>query len=145
MALARMKVYTLTNLTRKSSSQRRVVIQGLDLPARGLIIAAIGFLPGLFASLIAYQLIGTYGFSMLFIIEGAVFWLIESRTRSGLHLRQYQSLLDRRRSNVGKFTCCGVQVDPLGGKWGTLVSSSMPNPMLDSRPTGDYSDVLLQG
>lgn len=143
MALGRMKVYSLTNLTRTSSSQRRVVIHGLDLPARGLVIALIGLLPGLLVSAIAYKIFGTYGFIMLPATEGGLFWLVESRTRGGLHLRQYQSLVDRRRSNVGKFTCCGVVVDPLSGKWGTLVSSSTENLLPASHPKDDYSDVLL--
>lgn len=143
MALGRMKVYVLTELTRKASSQRRVVIQGLDLPARGLIIALLAILPGIAVSAIFFSLLGSYAFLSVPVVEVAVFWLVEGRTRGGLHLRQYQALLDKRKSNEGKFTCCGVVIDPLRGKWGTVVSSLQPNPLLLGRPDGDYLDVLL--
>ena len=137
-----MRVFVLTELTRNASSQRRVVIQGLDLPARGLLIALAALLPGILLSALFFAVLGQYAFFMIPISEVAMFWLVESRTRSGLHLRQYQSLLDRSKSNVGIFMCCGVPVEPLAGRWGTIVSSSQPNPRADNHKKDDYSEVV---
>lgn len=139
----RMRVFTLTNLTRNASSQRRIVVQGLDLPARGVAIALAALLPGLILSAPFFYIFGSYGFLMIPITEVAVFWLVESRTRGGLHLRQYQSLVDRKKSNVGVFMCCGVPVEPLAGKWGIIVSSSIPNPNHQKQPIHDYSEVIF--
>jgi len=120
-----MQVFVLSRLTRNVAAQRRVVIQGFDLPARGLIIAGAALLPALLITAIMWVFLGMLAVIAIPIVEVAVFWLVESRTRSGLQLRQYQAFLDRRRSVAGKFVCCGTPFDPLHGTWGRVVGSTM--------------------
>jgi len=121
-----MQVFTLTKLTRESTSQRRVVIQGFDLPLRGLMVVGLAFIPAVIVTAILWRLIGDKAVLAIPVVELAAFWLIESRSRSGLRLRQYQNILDTRRSLSGKFLCCGVRFDPLVGEWIEVVASSAP-------------------
>jgi len=120
-----MQVFTLSRMTRNVASQRRVVIQGFDLPARGLMIAGIAIVPGIIVTAIMWIFMGTLAIIWIPVVELAAFWLIETRTRSGLRLRQYQAFLDKRRSIAGTFVCCGVAIDPLHGQWAQVVSSTI--------------------
>lgn len=122
-----MQVYTLTRLTRTANANRRVVIQGIDIPARGLLIAGLAAIPALIATVIAWAIVGELGVVMLPIVELAAFWLIETRSRSGLRLRRYQTFYDQHRSISGTFICCGVPIDPLHGTWATVAASSVPS------------------
>jgi hypothetical protein len=119
-------VYTLTPLLRSVNQQRRVVIQGFDLPVRGLTIFGLAFLPGLMLTAIAWPFVGQYALITLPIVEFFAFWVIESRTRSGLKLRQYQRFLDMRRSVSGTFLCCNRPITPLRHLFGYVLASSVP-------------------
>jgi len=120
-----MQVFTLSRLTRDVATQRRVVIQGFDLPFRGLMIAGVSFIPAVVVTLIFWPLFGSLAVIAIPVVELAAFWIIETRTRSGLRLRRYQAFIDARRSLAGKFVCCGEVIDPLHGLWGTVVSSTI--------------------
>ena len=124
-----MRIFCLTPLTRGAASQRRVVIQGFDLPARALLIAGLAFLPAIVVTLIAWALVGMLGLLAIPLVEGLAFWLIETRTRSGLRLRTYRALADKRNAKreVGKFFLAGRELDPLGEEWVTVRSGSVPS------------------
>jgi hypothetical protein len=139
-----MQVYSLTGLTRNANAQRRVVIQGFDLPARGLLIAALAFVPSLLVTVIFWLFIGEYALVMIPLVELGVFWLIEGRTRSGLKLRNYQTLYDRKRSSVGTFFVCGHPVDFRHGRAVTLVSSSIPGSLME-RPGAEDETLAFAG
>ena len=66
-------------------------------------------LPGALAvtALLWVLLAGEYALVMIPVVEAAVFWLIETRARSGLRLRTYQTILDSQRAQIGTFFCCG--------------------------------------
>ncbi len=130
-----MQVYSLTELTRNASADRRVVIQGFDLPMRGLMIVGIAAIPALIVTLIGWLFVGQYAVVLFVGVEMAAYWLIETRSRRGLQLKRYQTILDRYRSIDGRFTCCGVEIDPLHGTWATIRSNSI------HRPTPDGFDV----
>src|SRR4029077_3209341 len=102
--------YALTGLTRTAGSNRRVIVQGFDLPFRGVLVAAAAFAIGLLPTVFAVLLVGTWGLLVMAAVQFAVFQLGERRTRGGLHLRTYRALLDKRtgRRTVGRFRCCGV-------------------------------------
>jgi hypothetical protein len=122
------RTFCLTPLTRGAASQRRVVIQGFDLPARTLLIAGLAFLPAVVVTLIAWVIVGEVGLLAIPLVEGLAFWLIEARTRSGLKLRTYQALADKRKAKreVGKFFVAGRELDPLGEEWVAVRSGSVP-------------------
>lgn len=119
--------YTLTGLTRTAGATRRVVIQGFDLPFRGVLVAAAAFAVGLLPTLAAVLLVGTWGFAVMAAVQIAVFQLVERRTRGGLHLRTYRALLDKRRGarTVGSFRCCGVTVDPAPAAFRVVTAASV--------------------
>lgn len=131
-----MQVFTLSRLTRDVAAQRRVVIQGFDLPFRGLMIAGASFVPAVVVTIILWPLFGSLAIIAIPVVELAAFWLIETRTRSGLRLRRYQAFVDSRRSIAGKFVCCGEVIDPLHGVWGRVAASSISvEPFLPPMPT----------
>jgi hypothetical protein len=120
-----MQIYMLTAVTRNAAANRRVVIKGFDIPARGLMIAAVAFIPALIVALVTAAIFGFVGFLMIPVVELATFWLIEGRTRNGLQQRNYRTFLDKKKSIAGKFICCGQEFDPLHGTWGSVVASSV--------------------
>jgi hypothetical protein len=124
------RVFCLTPLTRGAGSQRRVVVKGFDLPARALLIAGLAFPPAAIVAAIAWSIVGQMGIFAIPVVEGLAFWLIEARTRSGLRLRTYQALNDKRRAkrDADKFFVAGREYDPLGEEWGRIVPSSAPVP-----------------
>jgi hypothetical protein len=123
------RIFCLTPLTRGAASQRRVVVHGFDLPARGLLIAGLAFVPAVVVAVIAWMMVGELGFLAVPLVEVLAFWLIETRTRSGLRLRTYQALTDKQKAKreVGKFFVAGRELDPLGGAWFTVRSGSVPS------------------
>ena len=118
--------YALTGLTRTAGASRRVVIQGFDLPFRGVLVAAVGFAVGLLPTVAAVLVVGTWGLAVMAAVQVAVFQLVERRTRGGLHLRTYRALLDKRRGGrtVGRFRCCGVTVDARPAVFRTVRTAS---------------------
>ena len=104
------------------------MIQGFDLPFRGVLVAAAAFAVGLVPTVLAVLLIGSWGLLVMAGVQVGVFQLVERRTRGGLHLRTYRALLDRRTGNrtVGRFRCCGVTVDPSPSVFRTITTASVP-------------------
>jgi hypothetical protein len=121
-----MNVYSLTPLLRSANQQRRVVIQGFDLPVRGLTIAGLALAPSLVIAAILWPFFNQYALVAIPIIELFAFWVIESRTRSGLQLRQYQRFVDKRRSASGTFLVCNRPITPLSHIFGHVLASSVP-------------------
>jgi hypothetical protein len=124
-------LHTLTALTgRDSGANRTIIVQGFEARRRTVVVAAIGALPALLVTAILWGFVGQYAMLAVPAVEGLTFWLIETRTRGGLQQRQYTSLLDKRRSDAGKFYMCGRVVDPDLNELGSVVMSSVPSPWL---------------
>ena len=124
-----MRIFCLTPLTRGAASQRRVVVQGFDIPARGLLIAGLAFVPAIIFTAIAWAFAGMLGLLVIPVTEVVAFWLIEARTRSGLRLRTYQALMDIRKAKreAGRFFVAGREYDPLGEEWFVIQPGSTPS------------------
>ena len=127
--------YALTGLTRTAGSNRRVLIQGFDLPFRGVLVAAAAFAIGVLPTVVAVLLVGSWGLLVMAAVQVAVFQLVERRTRGGLHLRTYRALLDKRAGSrtVGRFRCCGVTVDARPAVFRTVRTASAPGSAVDSK------------
>ena len=121
-----MHVYDLTNLTRGAGAQRRVVIQSFDVPLQSFVLVICGAVAALPFVALLFPLLGFFALFGIGMFELAVFWLFRWRSRSGLRLKNYQTLLDRRRSKVGQILVCGQPYDFTRGIAITLVSSSLP-------------------
>ena len=123
-----MHVYDLTGLTRGAGEQRRVVIQSFDVPFQSLVLGICGVVAALPFVAMLFPLLGYFALFGIVVVELGVFWLFRWRSRSGLRLKNYQAILDRRRSHVGRFLVCGRPYDFTRGLAIAVVSSSMPSP-----------------
>lgn len=139
-----MKVYTLTRLTRRIDEQRRVVIQGFEIRARVLKVVLIGAIPAAVVAGIAAAIVGIYSLFVFVAVDAAFYALLEVRTRRGLQLVYYKSILDRTRSKVGSFAVSGVVIDPLETTWGYVVASSRPATRPADSTVADRIDSLLR-
>jgi len=133
-------VYTLTSLTRSAGQARRVVIAGFDAPLRGVLVTAVALLVAFLPTAILWIFLGPSALLLAVLVVGAAFYLVESRTRSGLHLRTYQAMIDKKREVIGQFICCGIPVDPGMSGFGLILQSSMPSPYLPT--TAEQVDAL---
>ena len=119
------KVFSLTPLTR-SSHERRTVILGADILTRYLILAGLAAIPGLLATAVLWAFIGSIALFALPIVIGAAFLLIERRSNTGLRLRTYQTIQDKRGLRSGIYTLCGQEINPTMSQWGSIVSNTVP-------------------
>lgn len=104
-------IYDLTPMTRNADEQRRWVIKGFDLPKRGILIGGIAFIPGIIITAFLFNFFGIYSVFSLAIVELIAFWAFEGRSRQGMKLRNYQTILDKRRTKEGQFFICGNPID----------------------------------
>jgi hypothetical protein len=131
-------LHTLTALTgRDANANRTFAKAGFEARRRTVVVLAIGLFPALIATAIVWAFIGQYAAVVLPVVEGAVFWLVESRTKGGLQQKQYTALLDKRRSDSGRFYMCGQVVDPDLNELGTVVKASVANPWTSTAPPAD--------
>ncbi|MHB1974094.1 MAG: hypothetical protein ACYCR4_07365 [Acidimicrobiales bacterium] len=121
-----MHVYDLTGLTRGAGEQRRVIIQSLDVPFQSLVLAVVGFVASLPLVFAFFPLFGYFALLGFGVVEVATFWLFRWRSRSGLRLKNYQAILDSRRSQIDQFIVCGQPFDFSRGLAVTVVASSVP-------------------
>jgi len=111
-----------------------VLISGFDVRWRTFVIGAAAAFPALIATMIVWAFAGQLALVMIPIVEGGAFWLVESRQRNGLHLRQYQAMIDRRKATTGRFYCCGEQIDPSRNEFGMIMANTVPVPGRGSGP-----------
>lgn len=128
-------LHTLTALTgRDAGANRTVIIQGFEARRRTVVVAAIGALPALLVTVVLWGVIGSYAALALPAVEALTFWLLEVRSRTGLQRRTYEALLDRKRSDAGQFTLCGLVIDPDLHELGTVMASTVPVQRSTSSP-----------
>lgn len=119
-------VYVLTDITRRSSEQRRVVVSGFDVRWRTVVIAMIGAPPGVILAAFGWMFIGEMAILAIPATVMALYYLVEARSRSGLGLPMWRMLVDRKTSSVGRFFLCGVEIDPLDIPVVNVVRSTVP-------------------
>ena len=135
------QVYTLTKLTRSAGQSRRVVVAGFDAPLRGLVVTILALAVSAIPTMILWLAVGPLALVLSMLTVGAAFYLVEGRTRSGLRLRTYQAMIDKKRERIGQFMCCGQAVFPRMSGFGLFLQSSMPSPHLV--PASAQVDSLL--
>lgn len=132
-------MYNLTSLTgRQRNAGRTVIINGFEFGRRALIV----FGTALGASLIpAVVLMTVFGPLAMILVPGSfiagAFILVESRTKNGLQVRLYQSILDKQKAKTDEFYICWRPVsDSLGQA--RIVASSAPR----ADPDGEAEAVF---
>ena len=137
-------LHTLTALTgRDAAAQRTVVFKGFEARRRTAVVLAVGAAPAVMLTTVMWMFIGVYAVLCLPAVEGATWWLLETRSRNGLQQRTYETLLDRRRSDAGQFFMCGRVIDPDLNELGTVVLSTVPAPARTPMTAGSV-DVAPQ-
>lgn len=119
-------LYVLTDITRKSSEQRRVVLSGFDVRWRTVVICMMGGPIGIILAAFFWVFIGEGAILFIPLSIGALFYLIDGKSKQGLGLPMWRALLDRKKSSVGKFYMCGIEIDPLATPSVNCVRSTVP-------------------
>ncbi|GAB2733284.1 hypothetical protein [Nocardioides pakistanensis] len=132
-------LYTLTPLTgREASANRTVVIGTVEFNWRVWMILVWTAPVALLATVTAWPLIGQYAIIMLPLVEGAALWLIHRRTSTGLRLRTYQAINDKRRSNLNQFFLCGHKIDLSEDGFRVLMRNTAPVQPSRGRASGRH-------
>lgn len=129
-------LYTLTALTgRDADANRTVIVFGIEARQRPMVVALAAAVPGLVMTLVLWPVLGEFAALVLPTIVLAALVLVEARVRTGLRHRTYQALLDRGRSDAGKFFLCGREIDPDQRELTILQTACVPNPELSTSRT----------
>lgn len=120
-------LHTLTSLTgRNAGENRTIIVKGFEARRRTVIVVLIGLIPALLVTLVLWTVFDQKALVAFPVVEMAVFWLIERRARDGLQRRNFETLVDKKRSDAGRFYMCGRVIDPDMNELGTMVASSVP-------------------
>lgn len=130
-------VYVLTDVTRKASEQRRVVISGFDVRWRTVAIAMIGFLPGVMVTALLWPIFSQNALVALPLTIMVIYFMIEHRSKTGLHLPMWKQIADKKKSTVGKYFICNVEIDPEAERMFMIRRSSVPVIQPDKLQLGD--------
>lgn len=106
MAEAGVYVFDLTPLTRQIASERRTAVIGFDLPTHSLKTGVPSVLFGIAITSVFTKLLGPWSVLPGMAAGAWVWWMLASRTSSGLRVKRWRAMVDRRRlRNV--ITVCG--------------------------------------
>jgi hypothetical protein len=120
-------MYNLTSLTgRDRNAGRTVIVNGFEFGRRALLVFGVAFAVALIPTIILSSMFGAVAMVLTpAVIITAAFVLVESRTRGGLKVRLYQSILDKKRAKTDEFYICWRPVSESLGQ-ARIVSSSAP-------------------
>ena len=122
-------MFSLTELTgREASAQRTVVIGTVEMNWRVWMVLVWTFPLAVIVAALFYPFLQAGAILAIPLVEGGALYMIHRRTRSGLKLRTYQALLDRKRSAVNTFFICGQPIDLSLDKFMVLANSAVQNP-----------------
>lgn len=120
------RLQVLTPLTRGVNENRRRVFGGLEVQYATMLVLLVAFVPGLALTLVLFPLLGSYALLVLLVVEFAAYWLFRARTRSGLGLRNFETIRDRRRTDLDRWFICGLPFDPTRPQSGTVLQAHVP-------------------
>lgn len=104
-------VYSLTQLTgSRRNEDRRTVLFTFEVRQYTVWVVALSALASAPVTLLLIAIIGMYGlfFPIVAVMAGLILW--DTRQRSGLKLRTYQAILDRRRAQNGVLYASGAPI-----------------------------------
>lgn len=123
------QMFSLTELTgREASAHRTVVIGTVEMNWRVWMVLLWTLPLALMVTAVLFVFAGSAALLAIPLVEGGAIYLIHRRTRSGLKLRTYQAIWDRKRSTVDAFFICGQPIDLSQDRFVSLIGSTVPNP-----------------
>ena len=108
-------MYSLTHLTGRRKNEGRVtVVQGFEFQRKTLMVLAastgVGFIPAIILAL-------TISPFFLLLVPGVIaalgYWLFVTRSREGMKLSRYKSIMDKRSANLNTFHICFEPIESL--------------------------------
>ena len=97
-------LYELTTMTGPEASSTRTVVVGVaEFPWRVLVILIVALVTGLLPTLLVWLMVGVWAVAFLVAWMAAAVWLFHGRTSSGLRIRNYAALLNKRRATLNQF------------------------------------------
>lgn len=120
-------LFLLTDYTGRTSNQGRTTVIGtVEMKLRTAVIGGIALVPGFLLMLIVMPFLGTWSILAVPLVEGLAFLLIEKRSNEGLKLRTYQTLRDKKRSNLNEFRICGEPIQVSKQEFGYIRQMTVP-------------------
>src|SRR6478609_3985154 len=121
-------LYALTEMTGAEASSTRTVVVGVaEFPWRVLLILIIALVTGLLPAMAVWALVGAWAVGFLAAWMAAAVWLFHGRTRSGLKIRNYAALLNKRRAVLNQFMLGAAIVHVPRDDWRLIRPCSIPN------------------
>src|SRR6476659_3080728 len=111
----------------EASSTRTVVVGVAEFPWRVLVILIVALVTGLLPTMAVWALVGVWAVGFLAAWMAAAVWLFHGRTRSGLKIRNYAALLNRRRAILNEFMLGAAVVQVPRDDWRLIRPGSIPN------------------
>lgn len=134
-------VYDLTPMTRKADAGRRFVISGFDIAKRTMLIGGLALVPGAALTGILFPMLQMWSILAIPICIIAAFWLFEGRSSQGMKLRNWQTLVDKRKNRSGQFYICGHPIDVMYSDITFVRSLTVPV----ERPKSETEDLFAIG
>lgn len=135
-------LYMLTPMTgREAAEQRTVIIGTVELNWRLWIILIAASPVALFVTLVFWPFFGQLALIMLPIVLIAAAVLFYQRSTSGLRLRRYQALMDKKKARSGtQLFLCGVPIDTSEAQFRRVMPAAAPYGRADelaaAKPSG---------
>lgn len=130
-------MFSLTDLTgRNRDANRTTVIGTVEMKWRVWIILLIGFPFAILATVFALPFLGITALIFIPIVEGAAVYLIHRRTKSGLKLRTYEAILDKKKAVINRYYLGGQPIDMDPAQYAVVYQSHAPNPNISEDHDG---------
>lgn len=145
-------MFMLTPMTGKEAAESRtVIISGFEVGFKTFVICCLAAFPGLILAIIFYPFLGSGALLMFPLAIGGCLYLFQSRSREGLKLRTWQTMVDKKKASVNQFFMCGVVIDLDDDGEFTVAANTVPaaGTVLRARPdaptygTNVYADELI--
>lgn len=92
-------LHTLTTMTgREATASRTVVISTFEMGLRTAIVLLVGLVPGAMLTGLLLPFFGAYGLIGLPLVEIAVLFLFNSRSKSGMRQYRWRAMADKRQA-----------------------------------------------
>jgi len=104
-------VYSLTALTgRRKNENRRMVVATVELRRVVVIVAGLSVLASAPVALVLSPMLGPWALTVPVIGAVIGLWLFDARQGRGLRLKNYQAIVDHRRSRNGVLYASGAPI-----------------------------------
>lgn len=138
-------VYTLTPMTgREASAARTVVIGTVEINFRVWMILLWSSPIGLLLTLILWPFLAELALVAFPLVSATAVFLVHRRSTTGMRLRTYQSIWDKRKAQLDTFYLCGEPIEVTSDDFHLLGSNTvtMPRRLADRDDDAALNDMF---